>query len=172
MRRLSKNETRFAGRDERQSRIKCRSDERQSYRFSCRKRQSPSKRLLNLSTLGRTVTIRMPWHVSSILPFLHVIQGGVSWWTDPNRAVLNKPSGFLVCATEGGGRGGGLFEKQTVVPSNLPLWGFQWKWVQTVGRSALEAQPHNPVCVNVKTNNVTARLICLYFNHLVLEKLS
>lgn len=60
--------------------------------------------LLNLSTLGRTVTIRMPWHVSSILPFLHVIQGGVSWWTDPNRAVLNKPSGFLVCTTgeEGG----------------------------------------------------------------------
>lgn len=57
------------------------------------------QKLLNLSTLGRTVTIRMPWHVSSILPFLHVIQGGVSWWTDPNRAVLNKPSGFLVCAT-------------------------------------------------------------------------
>lgn len=129
------------------------------------------QKLLNLSTLGRTVTIRMPWHVSSILPFLHVIQGGVSWWTDPNRAVLNKPSGFLVCATgEEGGKS--LFEKQTVVPSNLPLWGFQWTWVQTVGRSALEAQPHNPVYVNVKTNNVTARLICLYFNHLVLEKLS
>lgn len=156
---LSKDDSHFVGRDERRSHIRSGHNEDNPTALSAESVRVHPKRCSTWPHLRRTVTIGRPRHVSSISPFLHVIQGGVWRWTDPNRASLHTPSGLLVC-TKGREGQGVRAGRKTVVSNNLPLWGIEW--VQTVGLSALEAQPHNPVCLNVKTNNVTARLICSF----------